>query len=417
MAGKAAAFGKRGLAAPAPTRFPARRATDHIPPNKPIATPVPAPETDIDTMDAFHAAGIPLFAAGLIFLLCVVFAIEVRDGADLAGALTPTVDSLKAMGGVSGKLVLEDGQWWRLLTAPLLHGGLSHLIGNCVALALTGFYLERLIGGPWFLALFVLAGIGGSAGSLAQNDPRIVSVGASGAIMGVMALAFLVADRAPDAKRARRMRVRSLFFGVPAILPAFLGTGTDHVDYGAHIGGFLTGGVVWLLLGLLWPRNQARPSGSGLATLLALSGGGAALVAFGLAVARPVPVTVATDSPLIPSAQLPHSTGDSLARSAELVEHWPADPRARYMRAMYFLEKRDLADASEQLRSGIALMPRFKDELQPELGYRLAMTLALIVRQQGDMDAARKLAAEGCAAPQARDWDLREELTRRHVCQ
>jgi len=407
MAAKTA-FGKRADLAPSRVAWRAPA---------PIRSATPASATPAEpagsALDVFHAGSIPILTIGLILLLWLIFALEVRQSGD--GGLSPSVANLKAMGGLNGKLVFSDRQWWRLLTAPLLHGSLSHLIGNCVALALAGFFLEPMLGGPWFLALFVLAALGGSAGSLAQNDPNIVSVGASGAIMGVMALSFLLSGRAPDAKRAKAIRWISLRIGVPAILPVFLTGGLhSHVDYGAHIGGFLAGGLVWIFLGLIWPRNQPRPALAGVATLLAAGGGAGALVALGLAMAAPAPAAEA--STLIPTTEMPRSDEDAMKRSAELVTRYGDDPRAHYMRALYFLAQRDRSDAAEQLRTGIALMPRHASELNPDLTYRMSMTLALIVRSQGDRDAARSIAAEACAAPDTQDWKVRVQLVSLGVC-
>jgi len=398
-----------------------RRASDAPAAQAPAPSPQAAfdftdDEADSGAPEAVHAGGLPLLTIGLVLLLGLIFATELRFTTDFIAPATPSAHSLIALGGVDGKLVFQDHQWWRLLTAPLLHSSVSHLVGNCVALVMAGFFLEPLLGGSWFLALFVLAGLGGSAGSLAQNDPNIVSVGASGAIMGVMALAFLTADRAADAVKARKVRVRSLFLGLPAILPAFLGTAHDHVDYGAHIGGFLAGGMVWLVLGLLWRRGQPRPALGGAAALLGAGGSGVALVFLALAMTGPAPAAVAVNSTLVPSAELPRNEEDAIKRSAELVTRWPDDPRSHYLRALYFLEQDDTTDAAEHLRTGIALMRAHSDELKPEMGYRMAMTLAAIVRSQGDIAAARGIAAEACAAPETQKWDMRADLVRRKIC-
>jgi rhomboid protease GluP len=203
--------------------------------------------------------------------------------------------------------------------------------------------------------------------------------------------------------------------GLPAILPAFLGTAHDHVDYGAHLGGFLAGGVVWLLLGLIWRQGQ-RPALGGAASVLAAGGSAIALVFLGLAMTGPAPAAVARDSTLVPSAELPRNEDDAIRRSAELVARWPDDPRSHYLRALYFLEKDDTTDAAEHLRTGIALMRAHADELKPEMGHRMAMTLAAIVRSQGDLAAARGIAAEACAAPETQKWDMRAELVRRKIC-
>ena len=403
-----AAFGKRGLATPAAVRAPA--------PARPVpahAAPT-APAPDSSALEVFHEHHIPVLTIGLVVLLCVIFAVEIRYTRDFISAMSPSAPSLTAMGGVEGKLVFQ-GEWWRLLTAPLLHGSLSHLIGNCVALLLAGFFLEPLVGGAWFLALFALAALGGAAGSLAQNDPNIVSVGASGAIMGVMSLSFLLASRQPDPKRARRARLLALRMGIPAILPAFLaGGGTDHVDYGAHIGGFLTGGVLWMLLGLIWPGNEARPPLRKAMALLAGAIGLGGIAAFAMAVAGPAPAAPTGPGAMIPAKEMPDTDADMDAKSAMLVTRYPDDPRAHYLRAIHFLGQHDTSDAAEQLRAGLAVLPPHVNEVSPMLGHIMKAELALIVARQGDRAAARAIVEETCAAPEAAE--IRARLAAHDLC-
>jgi membrane associated rhomboid family serine protease len=145
-----ATFGKRGMPASARPAVPVR--TPYIAPpvkaTQSMANAAVMPEGG--ALDAFHAGSIPILTIGLILLLCLVFALEVHHTMDFSSPLMPSVASLRAMGGVQGTLVFGEGQWWRLLTAPLLHSGLSHLIGNCIALLLAGFFLEPILGGPGF---------------------------------------------------------------------------------------------------------------------------------------------------------------------------------------------------------------------------------------------------------------------------
>src|SRR5208283_6230464 len=94
-------------------------------------------------------------------------------------------------------LVLEDGQWWRLFSAPLLHGGLLHIAFNGIALYFAGAVLENVIGRAWFAGVFAVSAVTGSAMSLLINPDSLISVGASGAIMGLFAAAFVVAYRYP----------------------------------------------------------------------------------------------------------------------------------------------------------------------------------------------------------------------------
>lgn len=98
-----------------------------------------------------------------------------------------------AFGGLVPNLVLQLGDWYRLLSAPFLHADATHLAMNAIALFLAGRSLENLVGRGWFGAIYVIGGLGGSLLSLALTPASIVSVGASGAIMGLFA-AMLVAS-------------------------------------------------------------------------------------------------------------------------------------------------------------------------------------------------------------------------------
>lgn len=94
-----------------------------------------------------------------------------------------------------------NGEWWRLLTATVLHAHLPHLIFNMIALLMVGPTVERLVGGRAFVALYVACGLTGSAASLWAH-PLLVGVGASGAILGLygMLVGFMFEHR-PSASR------------------------------------------------------------------------------------------------------------------------------------------------------------------------------------------------------------------------
>jgi membrane associated rhomboid family serine protease len=155
-----------------------------------------------------------------------------------------------------------------LFTSMFLHGGWMHLIGNMLFLWVFGRNLEDLIGGPRFLAFYLLAGIAAGVVQVAVNAySRIPTIGASGAIAGVMG-AYLI--------KFPRTRIVTLififFFVTTAEIPAafillywfaiqfFSGFGSlasqDYsgggVAYFAHIGGFLAG----MLLIRLFPARQ-----------------------------------------------------------------------------------------------------------------------------------------------------------------
>src|SRR5262249_37910087 len=122
---------------------------------------------------------------GLLGLLGVVFVAEQVFAVDPPSAfLSPGIGTLVALGGNNRGLV-EAGEGWRLVSSALLHGSLLHILFNGIALMMAGRFLERQVGRAWYLALFVLGALGGGGLSIVINDPEVVSVGASGAIMGL----------------------------------------------------------------------------------------------------------------------------------------------------------------------------------------------------------------------------------------
>jgi rhomboid protease GluP len=79
--------------------------------------------------------GLPLLTFALLALLAAVFAGEIAYGVGpWTGLLAPDILTLIAMGGLYPRLVLESGEWYRVLTAPFLHGDAVHLLLNGVAL-------------------------------------------------------------------------------------------------------------------------------------------------------------------------------------------------------------------------------------------------------------------------------------------
>jgi rhomboid protease GluP len=364
-------------------------------------------------------SGWPLFTFGLIAALGLIYCAELRFALNRGTSLSPDLVTLTALGGLDGALVFQSGEWWRVFTAPLLHGGLSHYLGNAIALLFAGMILERLIGASWFAALFVIAGLGGAMGSLALNPARVVSVGASGAIVGLLAAAFVCSFTFESEQLRRRMRKVSLRFLVPSLLPALLPLGAaTQVDYGAHIGGAIAGAVMGFVLSESWPEASLRPAFERFAAAFGAAATLLAAAAFALvavhyshyasaAVARSV---------LIPQSEIPRTEDDSIARSADFVDHYPRDPRARLFRAIYFLERRDASDAERQLRLGLAETDLLND-LSPQIEKSLRLVLALdlvIERRKPEAKAVAESVCRGAVPPEY--VKLRSLLKENGVC-
>jgi rhomboid protease GluP len=150
-----------------------------------------------------------------------------------------------------------DGEWWRLVTCMFLHLGLLHLAFNMWALVSFGRLVERLLASAFYLLIYLIAGIAGSLGSVIWN-PGVNSVGASGAIFGILGALLAVQvrnDGSIPINILRPLRNSSLIF-TGCALSAGLVSGA--VDNAAHLAG-LTAGFL-LGLGLSWPITGARMS-------------------------------------------------------------------------------------------------------------------------------------------------------------
>jgi membrane associated rhomboid family serine protease len=205
-------------------------------------------------------------SSGLIVILVAVFAAEqflAGGGFDARhfDVHRPIgVQALVALGGLSRSLVIFHLQWYRLLTAMVLHISASHLIANSVGLFIAGNRLERLVGREWFMALFLLSGLGGSLMSLALNPANMVSVGASGAIMGLYAALLVLSFRLPNGSPQRtRAQSRAILTIVLTMAPTAAPSGGVHVDVGAHLGGALTGALIGFALLRAWRDDQPLP--------------------------------------------------------------------------------------------------------------------------------------------------------------
>jgi len=142
------------------------------------------------------------------------------------------------------KQAVREGEYWRLLTGILLHGGPTHLLVNGIALLALGKMVERLAG-PHVLGLTLF--VAGLTGSLCSQVflPEIPSVGFSGAILGL--LGFLVAlgkRKLGVIPRGfnRLLRFDTIFITALGLVLA------DVIDNGAHIGGLLSGWLLGLLV-------------------------------------------------------------------------------------------------------------------------------------------------------------------------
>jgi len=177
---------------------------------------------------------VPPVTLATLALLVVIFVAEVRMGA------LESRDSIIAMGALARERVAA-GEYWRLLTAPWLHGGTEHLVGNGIALYILGMVCEAAFGPVQFVVLYVLSGLAGSIVSvLVSAGP---SVGASGAIFGLQGAAIVLLRRERERLLVRDRRVGFVLL-IWAIYTIAGGLTDPFIDNGAHIGGALGGALI-----------------------------------------------------------------------------------------------------------------------------------------------------------------------------
>ena len=163
-------------------------------------------------------------------------------------------DAIVNAGALSWYAVLEQGQWYRLLTCMFLHSNLEHIFHNMLILGYVGSCLEEKIGsiryGILYLASGILAGCASMGYNMLQND-NVVSIGASGAIFGVIgAMLFVVLARRNEEDR---YTVRQI--AVMAVLSLYGGLTSQGVDNAAHFGGFIAGFILAWILTMLQKRR------------------------------------------------------------------------------------------------------------------------------------------------------------------
>jgi len=177
---------------------------------------------------------VPVATLVIIGVLVAVFVLELASGA------LESEQAIIAMGALARRRVAA-GEYWRMVSATLLHGGPDHLVGNAIALFILGMICEHGFGRGQFLQLYALSGLGGSAVSLLTSAGP--SVGASGAIFGLQGAAIVLFRQHRERLLMRDRRIGFVLL-VWALYTIGAGLATPLVDNGAHIGGALTGALV-----------------------------------------------------------------------------------------------------------------------------------------------------------------------------
>src|SRR3954451_15606210 len=169
----------------------------------------------------------------LIAINVIAFLAELTSGA--GGGFNNPNGSVVDRGDLFGPSISGDHQYYRLITSGFLHAGFLHIAFNMYLLWILGRLLEPAIGGLRFAAIYFTSLLAGSFVALLV-DPNVHSLGASGAVFGLMGAAFVeLRARGFDPLRSGIGGLIAINLVISFVIPG--------ISYGAHVGG-LIGGVL-----------------------------------------------------------------------------------------------------------------------------------------------------------------------------
>jgi len=183
----------------------------------------------------------------LIAINVAVFLVETAMGTPLGGAGSGGVGTLFADGALVGPyLVNGHHEYYRLLTSGFLHDGLLHILFNMVFLFFVGPALEQAVGRVNFVVVYFASLLAGSFGALLFS-PDIPTVGASGALFGLLGALVVVAHY-------RGISIWASGLGPTILINIVFSLTVSNISIGGHLGGFVGG----LICGVLYMEFVER---------------------------------------------------------------------------------------------------------------------------------------------------------------
>lgn len=166
-----------------------------------------------------------------------------------------TLENLTRLGGLIPSKLTADDEFYRILSAMFLHGSVIHFLANSYFLFHVGALLERLLGHQRFSLIYFLSGIGSGLLVWALGEPETVTIGASGALFGILGALLLLSFvrkswfTPQGVNTIRTLTIINLIFTL--IIP--------NISVWGHLGGFITGFILIFFLKPTRPRRMRRP--------------------------------------------------------------------------------------------------------------------------------------------------------------
>ena len=192
-------------------------------------------------------ATVPQVTYALIAINVIVFLAEGTGAFTLEGEASGQLITKGALLGSSESPLLAGqgvahGQWWRIVTSGFLHENFLHIGFNMWVLYYLGLMLEPALGRVKFALIYAVSLLTGSLGALLVS-PHVLTVGASGAIFGVMGAAAVE-------MRARQIPIMQSGVGMLIVLNLIISFTIPGISWGGHIGGLIGGALAALVIQL-----------------------------------------------------------------------------------------------------------------------------------------------------------------------
>jgi membrane associated rhomboid family serine protease len=195
--------------------------------------------------------------SGGLLVTNVLIALNVAIFVAGMGGGLETKDSVIFDGGLVGELVnrfngdivggVADGEWYRIFTSGFLHANAIHIGFNCLVLYQLGQLMEPILGRLRFVLVYLVALVSGALGVLLV-EPNSFTVGASGAVFGLMGAAVA-------AMRSRGINPFQTGLGGTIVLNLLITFSIPGISIGGHVGGLVGGFVAGWVLTDLGPKQ------------------------------------------------------------------------------------------------------------------------------------------------------------------
>jgi membrane associated rhomboid family serine protease len=169
-----------------------------------------------------------LATKALIGINVLVYVLQLAEGGDRNGRGGEVWEKGALVG-----FQVADGEWWRLVTSAFIHASIIHLLFNMLMLWWFGSALEALLGRARYLGIYFVSVLGGAAGALLATQSNQLTVGASGAVFGILGAGVVLERRNVMVFGGGALTVVVLNLALTFLIPG--------ISIGGHLGGLAAG--------------------------------------------------------------------------------------------------------------------------------------------------------------------------------